>query len=55
MMYSYILVTLLLYLTFIWVLAFHFGGRDLFGLSEVVYALTHADMKLAHAGEGRAA
>ena len=50
MMYAYILLTLMLYLVFLWVLAFHFRGTDLLGLADAVYALTHTDMTQAHQG-----
>ena len=50
MMYAYILLTLMLYLVFLWVLAFHFRGTDLLGLADAVYALTHTDMTEAHQG-----
>lgn len=48
MMYAYILLTLLLYLVFLWVLTFHFRGTDLLGLADAVSAMTHADMIQMH-------
>ena len=52
MMYGYILLTLALYLLFVWTLVFYTKGTDFLGLADVVYAMTHVDMTQTHQDVG---
>lgn len=52
MMWSYLPITLLAFMAFLWVLAHGHNGGDLFGLAAIVNALTGFDMLAAHANDG---